>query len=255
MIEGTLADAMAAVTGRCRAHPTDASARMQLFRLLCVTGQWVRAEAALEVAGKLDASLGYTVLAHRAALACERFRHEVFTGARAPLFAGEPDVGTAMLVQALASPPEQAARLRGEAFEAIDAVPGSLDGVRFEWMADADSRLGPALEVYLDGKYFWVPNARIERIDVTPPDDVLDLVWCRAQMTLRGGAEQAVLLPTRYPGTESAADDALRLARRTEWQALGEGQYQGLGQRMWSTDAGDVALLDARRLAFDPAVD
>lgn len=250
MIDGSLADAMAAVTARCRAAPTDASARMQLFRLLCVNGQWVRAEAALEVAGKLDAALGYTVLAHRAALACERFRHEVFAGTRAPLFAGEPDVGTAMLVQALASPAPQAARLRAEAFEAIDAVPGALNGERFEWWADGDSRLGPVIETYLDGKYFWVPCARIERVVIEAPDDVLDLVWCRAQITLRGGADQAVLIPTRYPGSEAAADPA-RLARLTEWTELADSQYAGLGQRTWTTDGGDVALLDARLLTFD----
>lgn len=249
MIEGRLADAMARVTAQCRAQPADASARMQLFRLLCVTGQWERAATALDVAGRLDAELGYTVLAHRAAIACERFRSEVFAGRRAPLFAGEPDPGTAMLAQALASPPDEAARLRAAAFDAIDATPGTVDGRPFEWLADADARLGPVLEVFLDGKYYWVPVSRVERLKVDAPTDVLDLVWCPAQLTLRGSVAQSLLIPTRYPGSEACDDDALRLARRTDWQELADGQHRGLGQRMFATDAEDVALLDVRAVA------
>jgi type VI secretion system protein ImpE len=251
MIEGTLADAMAGTVTQCRSRPTDASARMQLFRLLTVTGQWTRAEAALDVAGRLDASLGLTVVAHRAALGCERFREEVFAGRRAPLFAGEPDEGLAMLAGALTQPPDAALRLRAEALEALDATAGTLDGRRFEWLADGDARLGPTLEVYLDGKYFWVPVARIERLAITQPTDVLDLVWCPAELTLRGSVAQSVLIPVRYPGSEASDDDAVRLARRTDWTELGDGQYRGLGQRMWATDTDDVALLDCRLLVTD----
>jgi type VI secretion system protein ImpE len=250
MIAGPLADTLSRVTATCRAQPADASARMQLFRLLCVTGQWERAAAALDVAGRLDAELGYTVLAHRAALACERFRAEVFAGRRAPLFAGEPDAGTAMLAQALASSPEEAAGLRAAAFEAIEPSAGTIDGRPFEWLADADARLGPVLEVFLDGKYYWVPISRIERLKLEMPTDVLDLVWCPAQLTLRGSVAQALLVPSRYPGSEACDDDALRLARRTDWQELADGQHRGLGQRMFATDDDDVALLDVRTIAF-----
>lgn len=250
MIQGSLSDALARVTAQCRAQPADASARMQLFRLLCVSGQWDRAAAALDVAGRMESELGYTVLAHRAAIACERFRAEVFAGRRAPLFAGEPDAGTAMLVQALASPPAEAARLRAAAFDAIDATAGTLNGRSFEWLADADARFGPNLEVYLDGKYFWVPVARIERLRIDAPTDVLDLVWCPARLTLRDSVEQSLLIPARYPGSEGCDDDALRLARRTDWQDLGDGQASGLGQRMLATDTDDVALLDVRELVF-----
>ena len=103
MIEGSVKDMLAKVSALVRSKPADPSARMQLFRLLCVTGQWDRAETQLDVAAGLDASLALTVLAHRHALNCERFRHQVFAGKRAPLFLGEPDQGAAMLAQAITS--------------------------------------------------------------------------------------------------------------------------------------------------------
>jgi len=250
-LDAPIAQLLARITDGCRARPTDASLRMQLFRLLCVTGQWARAGSALDVAVRVDTALALTVLAHRNALACERFREEVFRGRRAPLFVGEPDLGSALLAQALALEPDAALAARGRAFDEIPASPGTLDGTRFDWLADGDSRLGPTLEVYLDGKYFWVPFSRIARLEIAAPDDVLDLVWCRAELTLKGGVAQPVIVPTRYPGTAALDDDALRLARRTDWQAIGRDHYAGLGQRGLVTGDGEHALLDVRCVEFD----
>ena len=57
-------------------------------------------------------------------------------------------------------------------------------------------------------------------------------------------------IPTRYAGSERSGNDALRLARSTEWKDLGEDHVAGLGQRMWLTDSAEYALLDVRRLTF-----
>jgi type VI secretion system protein ImpE len=250
-IDATLAEMMGRVTAACRAAPGDASLRMQMFRLLCVTGQWQRAATALDVAGQTDASLALTVLAYRNALDCERFRVDVFAGRRAPLFAGEPDMGSVLLAQALTLSGAAASETRAKALDLIPAVPGLLNNLRFDWIADADARLGPIFEVYLDGKYFWVPFAHVASLQIEAPDDVLDLVWCRAELTLRGGDPRPVLIPTRYPGSEAAPDDASRLARRTDWTEIGPDQHAGMGQRMLATDAADAALLDCRLLEFD----
>ena len=41
-------------------------------------------------------------------------------------------------------------------------------------------------------------------------------------MTFAGGGAKHVLIPVRYPGTESQEDDDLRLSRKTVWQAFNE---------------------------------
>lgn len=250
IIEGSVKEMLAKVTALVRSKPADASARMQLFRLLCVTGQWDRAETQLDVAAGLDSSLALTVLAHRHALNCERFRQQVFSGKRAPLFLGEPDQGAAMMAQALSAQPEQAYALRTQALELMSTKAGKQDGMAFQWLADADARLGPIFEIYLDGKYFWVPMLRVEQLDLNQPDDALDLVWSSCQLTLQGGMAQAVLMPTRYPQSEASADDALALARRTEWLVMSQDHYRGLGQRMFASDVSEVALLDCRLIRF-----
>ena len=45
------------------------------------------------------------------------------------------------------------------------------------------------------------------------------------------------------------------MARKTEWAEVAEGCYHGLGQRMFSTDAGDHALLDIREVNLETSTD
>jgi type VI secretion system protein ImpE len=242
-----LAGALSAV----KAAPTNASARMKLFRMFCLTGQWDRAVTQLDTASGMDAELALTSLLFKQAIACERFRAEVFAGSRTPVVIGEPQPWLGWMMQALQSAPAQASALRQQAMEAADACPGSLNDVRFEWLADADPRLGPVCEAFIDGKYYWVPFDRIAALSIEPPDDLIDLVWTRAELVLGNGGSKQVLIPTRYPGSEAAADDAIRTARRTDWLGTEETGYQGMGQREWVTDRGETGLLDVRRLVID----
>src|SRR5690606_40769521 len=60
------------------------------------------------------------------------------------------------------------------AFEAAPASAGMLDGKPFEWIADADMRLGPVIEAIINGKYFWLPFASVARLDLEAPADLRD---------------------------------------------------------------------------------
>ncbi len=129
------------------------------------------------------------------------------------------------------------------------AVGGSIDGQDFEWIADADPRLGPMLEAVVDGKYYWVPFHRMRTLDIEKPADLRDQVWMPAHFVWGNGGESYGFIPTRYPGSELADDVTLALAKRTEWREAGD-WFLGLGQRMLSTDAAELALMDIRRIDF-----
>lgn len=241
-----------AAAAQARASPADASARMKLFRLFALTGQWERAQTQLDTASNLDTSLGFTVMVYKQAIACERFRQEVFEGRRTPVIAGEPPEWLALMFEALrAGRGAASGSLRERALEAAQARGGRLDGKGFEWIADADSRLGPVCECFIDGKYYWVPFERLSRVTLPEPEDVLDVVWAAAEITFAGGGGKHALIPVRYPGSESADDDALRLARKTVWEGDDETGWRGLGQRVWATDASEVGVLDVRVLELD----
>jgi type VI secretion system protein ImpE len=57
-------------------------------------------------------------------------------------------------------------------------------------------------------------------------------------------------IPTRYPLSENSDDDAIRLARKTEWQEIADNSYSGLGQRVLTTDSADHGILDVRELVI-----
>ena len=249
------ADALGALQDMVRKDASNPKHRIFLFQLLSVMGDWKRALTQLNVAGELDASTLAMVQTYREAIQCEVLRGEIFSGARVPLVFGEPPAWLALLLEALkadaAGDTGRAEAARAQAFDAAPACAGSIDGEPFAWLADADQTLGPVLEAVVNGRYFWIPMLRIRRIEIDPPSDLRDTVWTPASFTWTNGAQTVGLIPTRYPDTVSAGDDALRLARRTDWAPDGPRAGRGLGQRMLVTDAGEYALMDVRSIAFD----
>ncbi len=249
---GDLAATLAALQDRVRADPGDAKLRIFLFQLLCVLGDWKRAVTQLKLCAELDPLAIPMAQTYREAIICEVFRDKVFAGEKAPLIFGEPPEWVALMVQAVGTAdPNHAADLRSRAFDAAPACPGSADGTRFDWIADADMRLGPLLEIVVNGKYYWLPFADIAELTVDAPADLRDAVWTPCTLELRNGGRMVALIPTRYPGTPQSDDDAARLSRATTWTDAGADTWVGTGQRLLATEGGDVPLMALRRLSMD----
>lgn len=249
---GRLDEALRLLQDRIRSNPGRASDRVFLFELLSLLGQWERASNQLAVAGELEASLLLAAQVYRQAIECESVRRAVFAGERSPLILGEPEPWLALLVESgrlLAQGRDaESAELRASALEAAPDCSGTLNGEPFEWVADLDSRIGPCLEMIVDGQYYWTPVQRIRNLRMEPPANLRDLVWAPATVTWATGGESTALIPVRYPGTDAQADGALRLARRTEWVEHPGPAFCGLGQRIIGTDASEVPLLEVREL-------
>jgi type VI secretion system protein ImpE len=265
---GNLAETLAELQQKVRTQPSDPAQRVFLFQLLSVLGDWDRAMTQLQVAGELDPAALPMVQTYREALACEVLRAEIFAGTRTPLVFGEPEQWLALLLESLRlasqGRPAEAAALRGRAFADAPATRGSIamadatgkeagEERGFEWIADADTRLGPVLEAIVNGRYYWVPFQRIASIEIEAPADLRDLVWCPATFRWASGGEGVGLIPTRYAGTEAAVDDAIRLARRTVWNEPYDGAWLGQGQRLLATDGGEHPLLEVRRVRLETA--
>lgn len=252
---GRLNEALAALEGEIRDDPTNAKLRIFIFQLLAVLGDWQRALTQLNVAAELDPLNLLMAQVCRTAISCEAFRAEIFAGKRSPLVFGQPDEWVAWLIQAsqmIAEGKFEASQtLRDRAFEAAPAIPGYVDGRRFQWISDADSRFGPVLEAIIDGKYYWVPFTAIKQVRIEEPTDLRDTVWIPVQFTWINGGEATGLIPTRYPGSEANEDNAIRLARKTEWIEQPGEAYLGLGQRMLATDEDEFPLLQIRQIDLD----
>lgn len=251
--QGDLDGARKALVEVVRSSPADAEARMFLFQLLAVAGEWDKAKTQLATLAQLSAEAQMLSVAYGQAIEAEKVRAGVFAGtAEMPLlhhadwavplaksfghFArGDADRGDAA---------------RDEAFEAAPDMPGRFNDVAFDWIADADARFGPSFEAIVNGAYGLIPFDAVESIKSDGPRDLRDTVWFPVTLAFRTGTSIAALLPARYPGSEGAADTAERLGRATSWRASPAGEI-GSGQHLLSLSSGDDHdLLSLRHLTF-----
>lgn len=246
--------ALQALQEKIRADASNAKLRVFLFQLLCVLGDWKRAIAQLKAAAGLDEGATMMAQAYREAIICEVYREKVFAGEKTPLILGEPQEWLAHLIEAqkllAQGKPQEAAALRVRAFDAAPASPGEVNGQRFDWIADADMRLGPVLETVVNGKYYWLPFAQIVSFEAEAPSDLRDAVWTAGTLTLAGGGAVAAMIPTRYPGSQNAGGQPM-LARTTLWEDAGAETFTGCGQRLLTTGETDIAIMDVRLLRMD----
>lgn len=250
--------AKSVLMGLVRDNPENVGHRIFLFQLCCVLGEYDRALNQLNVIGEMSDKALAMVQTYRELLQCERLRQAVFNGQKTPLLLGEPapwvgDIFESLKLQALGKLSE-AQEMRLSAYNLIDTVSGTLNDEPFEWIADADSRIGPFIEAIINGKYYWVPISYIAKIEIEEPEDLRDLVWLPAQFTWQNEGQTVGFIPTRYPGSEVSDDGHIQLAKKTEWEQLQEGMHVGFGQRMFATQANDYALLDIRNIMFNASL-
>ena len=249
--------ALAALTAAVKAAPAKPQLRIFMAQLLCVLGQWERAHTQLNVVADMDATTGpmREMVGH--ALRCELLRAAVFEGRRTPMVFGQPDEWLALLIESLLQTGqgahEMAAQLAERAFDAAPATRGQINGEPFQWIADADSRLGPVLEAMVNGKYYWIPFSRLSRVSIEDATDLRDRVWLPANIAFANGGEAVAMIPTRYPGSQSSEDGQILMAAKTEWRDIGSERFAGLGQRVLVTDQGEHDMLGVRLIELEAA--
>jgi len=239
-----------------RRAPRDPRLRTFLFQLFCISGEWDRALTQLQVVRDLDPKTDAMATTYQSAIRCEILREKVYRGERTPTVFGDPGRWVPLIIEAnrnLASGKrDEAARLRDAAFDEAPTTECVVNGTAREWVADADPRLGPVFEAVVEGKYMWIPCHRVKWLNVEAPADLRDQVWMPARFTWTNDGEAVALIPTRYPGSATSSDPLIQLARKTEWIEVDENWSLPIGQRMFVTDADEVALMDLRKLSILP---
>jgi type VI secretion system protein ImpE len=249
--EGRLDETLKSLQQVVRDDPANPKPRVFLFQLLSVLGDWKRADTQLRVLSEMDSDSMMLSRIFGPILVCEAIRGDVFAGKRTPIIFGEPPEWVGFLAEAMAyfgkGEFRAGAQLRDKAFEAAPMSAGKVNGDDFAWIADADERLGPVLEVILEGRYYWIPFCRIRQVLIEPVTDLRDLVWAPVQFVWENGGQASGHIPSRYAGSERSEDASLKLGRKTEWLDKA-GVHLGAGQRILATDAGEYPLLEIRTI-------
>jgi type VI secretion system protein ImpE len=220
---GKLDEAIDALGAELRDNPADAQRRTFLFELLCFAGKYDRAEKQLDVLAQGGPQAEMGALLYRSALHAERTRQRMFETEQFP-----PDSGV------------------------TSALSGTLNGVSFHSVRDADPRVGPRLELFAAGQYMWLPFEHIASIRMQPPRRLRDLLWApalvRTAATFQGLELGEVLVPVLTPLAWQDDDPAVRLGRVTEWYQLPDGAQVPAGQKILLTDEQETSILELREL-------
>jgi type VI secretion system protein ImpE len=251
---GKLNEALEALQNQIRNDPSNSKHRVFLFQLLCVMGQWDRALTQLNVAAGMDPKTLLMKEVCQQALQCEALRKEIFEGKKMPLVFGQPQEWVGWMIQANQQSAQgqyrEAQELRERALEAAPAIAGRINSNAFEWVADADPRLGPILEAIIEGRYFWIPLANINQIKIDKPVDLRDVIWAPANFVWSNGGTAVGFIPARYPGSDQVDDPAIKLGRRTDWIDQGGNFQVPVGQRLFATNEGEYSILEVRALTL-----
>lgn len=258
----TIGETLAEVTRQIQASPADADLRAAFVQLLCLAGNWSRAQTQLQSWLALSPQAQPTVNLLQQAIAGEQQREAVLRGDAAPVLPGSAWTWCDTLLAALkADAAGEVARgqaLRVEALDLAAANPGTItqqdQPTAFSWLMDGDSRFGPVCEVINQGRYYWLPFAAIREMQFQAPASVTDLVWRHTRIQLIDGSEQVCQIPARYP-LRAETDERFLRASATEWLPLGDSsdQFIGQGQKMWLSDSAEFSLLNLQQAVFDEA--
>lgn len=251
---GDLSGARAALVDEVKRAPSDQGARIFLFQLLALAGEWDKALNQLKALAQLSPEAQMLSTVYGQAIAAERRRADAWAGRQpfevlAPSSPWVEQLGQSLNAMT-SGRRHEGERLRDEAFDQAGDTPGRRGNDNFLWIADIDPRLGPCFEAIVAGRWGLVPFEAVEVVRAEGARDLRDMVWLPVEMRLRSGQSAAALLPVRYPQSEIETEDAVRLGRETRWIEGPHGEVP-VGQRVWTFDDGsETGLLAVERLDF-----
>ena len=249
---GDIAGARAFLADELRRAPTNTKARQFFWQLIALVGEWEKAENQLRTLATTQPAAMMLATVYSQAMAAERKRHDVMTGAAKPasLVGTEPWVeGLLEAFDAANRADPDAAAKQASALEAAPTTEGSLNGDKFGWISDADQRFGPMLEVIVGDDYGFIPFAAMAKLTSTAPEDLRDSIWLPIEITLKSGQASMAFTPVTYPATRACGDAGCVLGRVTDWIDRG-GLEIGLGQHLLVTDTVECGILDLRELTL-----
>jgi type VI secretion system protein ImpE len=249
---GKLQDAIDAQLKEVKTAPADHGKRLFLFELLSFAGDLERARRQIDAIHCDEVELESSILAYRKLLDAEQARRRLFSEGLIPQFLAAPPDHVHQSLEAVnrlrEAQPAQAVEALARAEAARPAVSGRLNGKGFSSLRDADDLFAGILEVFSQGKYFWLPFEHIIALTMNPPKYPRDLLWAPIYLEVHDGPAGDAFLPALYPGSPECADDQIRLGRKTDWKDADGGPVLGLGLRTFLVDEDAPSLLEWRHL-------
>lgn len=252
---GHLREAIAASTEAVKRKPLDAAARGLLAELLCIAGDWARADVHLDTLLRQDPEAAPGISLIRQLVRAAQARDQFYAEGRLPEFLTEPTPwvrhhleASVMLRDGRAA---EASACIEQALAERPVLKGQCNGHAFESFQDLDDITSGLFEVLTStGKYFWIPMETVETVEFRAPARPRDLLWRRARMCTRDGTDGEVFIPAIYAICGEDTGDAVRLGHSTDWQGGDGTPVRGIGQRMFLVGDEDMTIMELDELSF-----
>lgn len=240
-----------------RDDPLNADIRARYIELLCVQGEFDKADQQLDIMLRQhpDYVTGAVNLRHliRAASARKDFYQ---AGMTAQLF-DEPDAmfkaQLSLRVALNDSDIATAVTAAAELESLRQPVAMTINGQHYHTVRDLDDSLCGYLELFgTDGHYYLVRFEQIDSLQFKKPESLLDTVWRRAEIFIKDGPQGDVFVPMTYIQSNSVETS---LGRGSDWQQYADGLVTGIGQKMLLVDDDALALTDIQSLGVSDVKD
>lgn len=254
--EGKLDEAVSAAKQMVREEPGNLAAREILVEILCLVGDFERADKQAESILMQAPDLAVSIALLRQLIRGEITRRECWTQGRVPEFLGEIDeVSKQALLAVVANRqgrPEEAAQIISQLDENRPPLKGRCNANAFSEFRDLDDLCLAHLEVVTStGKYYWVPFHRIESLEFEPVSRPKDLFWRQCRLVVQDGPDGVVYVPALYVQTDLQTESPERLGHATQWIEGEVGPVVGTGQRVFLVGEDELPIMEIKTLEFE----
>jgi type VI secretion system protein ImpE len=250
-----LESAIQAATQLVRNHPSDQTARVTLFELLCFAGEFDRAEKQIGVVEQQRDKKDLSVMVYRNCLKADVERRRVYGEGAEPYFITPPPGYVDLQMEAMKAIRDgetaKARKVLDQAEEARPAISGTRNGKSFKDFRDWDDFAAPVLEVFIHDKFAWIPFEQIKTLEIQPPEKLRDMIWAPAKLETTTGARGEVVIPVLYEGSAQHDSAEVRMGRKTDWRMFGEEVCRAAGLRIFLADDEEVPVFELNRIELD----
>lgn len=257
--EGKLSEAISATNEAVKSAPKDLQHRWFLAELLVIAGELDRADKQLDTLLTLDPRTAVAATPIRQLIRAEAARRQFFDEGRVPEFLDGIHEAAKVRLEAFVALRAGDKSLAGSLVEKAEVARPSLPGKitlqgsqsAFEDIRDLDDISADVIEVLTyTGKYYWIEMSRVQLIEFVAPERPLDLIWRKARLVVRDAFDAEVHLPAVY-GSQTGADDASRLGRKTDWIGMDTEAVVGVGRRSFVLNGeNEVDIMAIETLEF-----
>lgn len=230
--------------------------RMLFGQMLCVAGEYERADKQLDLLSTLEPKYLMEVANWRSLIRAAQHREDFYKEGRPPDVIGKQSPQMENHIEAIAALRADDDKTFAEALKKAEAGRQSVKGTwneegnAFDDFRDLDDLNGGFMEVLAPNeKYYWIANEAISSIIFEEAKLPIDYLWRKADLVLSDGTQGEVYVPVTYIDT---VNDKQRLARETDWNENEATEtVRGLGQKTYLIGDQAVSILEIDSLDFD----